>query len=308
MPVVALPDGRRVRFPDGMDTSAMQSEIEKSFPEFSAKQDLTGFLNAPPATPTETSPVTGQLPPTLRPTTTISPVPQTERAAIEAQQPVGSEIPVEIGAQPATFPRFGASGTLTRGVSDVIGGLAEWAMNQPEEALATLTPLAPAIAMRYGPGVARQFAEDVVAGARGDRQALGRALTMGALVAAPALAKRAGERALVEGEPAKPLETPDAVARAGMEPGTVPSTEAVPVPVPTVPIPETRPVEAAPATAAALRETERALPAETAAVEPAKVAEPAPAVPPEPTELPTESAGPMPRTRANGTNFSDGST
>lgn len=182
MPTVELPNGSRVQFPDGTDPATMQTEIEKAFPELRAAPtaDLARELAASPIELTETSPVTGQASPEPAAQTTIQPLPATEQAAIQAQVPPGTPV-AELG-QPATLPRIGEPGTMLRGVSDVAASLGEWALNRPEEALATLTPLAPAIALRYAPEVAIQFTKDAIAGVRGDHEALGRALAMAGLV------------------------------------------------------------------------------------------------------------------------------
>lgn len=221
MPLVALPDGRRVRFPEGMSAEAMQSEVERAFPQFAApKESLADFMAQPPAALTETSPLTQT--PSSPAAETIAALPKSEFDFIAQQAP--NEPPAVIGASEAAIPRFGEPGTITRGVSDVVSGLMEWALNRPEEALATLTPLAPAIALRYGPPVAIQFGKDVAAGARGDREAMGRALAMTALVGVPAAAgkaiKAAEAKGLVEGEPGVLLPSVDVEARAALAPAS----------------------------------------------------------------------------------------
>ncbi len=225
MPIVALPDGRRVQFPAGMGVGEMQAEIEKAFPEFRAapRGNLADFASAPNAEATETTPTTGQVtaPAAGVRGDAIIALPKTEAALMEAQTAPGQPT-LEIGGQEARVPQFGEPGTMTRGVSQTVSGLAEWALNRPEEALATLTPLAPAIALRYGPPMAKQFAVDVMEGLKGDREALGRALTLTALVGVPAAAgkalKAAEAKALVEGEPARALPSADAEARGALEP------------------------------------------------------------------------------------------
>lgn len=127
---------------------------------------------------------------------------------------------MEIGApHQLTVPRFGAPSTMARGASDVLGGFAEWALNKPEEALASLTPLAPAIAARYAPEIATQFVTDTAAGVKGDREALGRALSMAALVGVPKAAVAARDSYMLSGASRATPERPVDVAAREQQPG-----------------------------------------------------------------------------------------
>lgn len=171
---------------------------------------LTDFLSAPDTTLTESSPLTTLAPLSAAAASTVTAPPKSELDFITAQIPAG-DVPLEIGA-PARVGRFGAPGTITRGVSDTLGGLVEWALNKPEEALATLTPLAPAIAARYAPEIALQFGKDVTAGVKGDKEAIGRALSMAALVGGPKVFEKARASYLTEGEAAVAPERPVDVA------------------------------------------------------------------------------------------------
>lgn len=94
--------------------------------------------------------------------------------------------PIRIGAQAAQLPRFGEPGTRTRGVSEVISGIGEWAMNKPEELLASVwPPTSLAFLARYAPDMARQFAGDVAKSVAGDKEAQGRAISVAAMVGLP---------------------------------------------------------------------------------------------------------------------------
>lgn len=194
--------------PASLDLRTMDGQIP-SLMDFMS-HDSDGSAESSPVTKTEVpeSPSQG----------VISEVPKTESAIIEQQIPEGTK-DVRLGEQPATVPRFGKPGTLTRGASDVFGGVLEWAMNKPEEALASLTPLAPAVAARYAPEIAKQFLGDAKAGLEGDREAMGRALTMAAMVGGPAAFKHFQDKAIAEG-PSKAIVTaPEDMALLGSMPG-----------------------------------------------------------------------------------------
>lgn len=179
---------------------------------------LMDFMSHDSAGSVESSPVTKTEVPESPSQGVISEVPKTESAIIEQQIPEGTK-DVRLGEQPATFPRFGKPGTLTRGASDVFGGVLEWAMNKPEEALASLTPLAPAVAARYAPEIAKQFLGDAKAGLEGDREAMGRALTMAAMVGGPAAFKHFQDKAISEGPSKAIVTSPEDMALLGSMPG-----------------------------------------------------------------------------------------
>lgn len=186
----------------------MQSEIEKAFPEM-AQGDLSAELNKEPSTLTETSPVTGQVAPTLAPSPTISSIPTTERAAIEAQQTPEAKVPIEIGATPATIPRFGEKGTMARGASEALAGLGEFVLNKPEEFLASIyPPTSTAVLARYAPSVVKDFAVNTWKGLRGDKEAMANAATVAAMVGIPFFKKGLEETIPKETPREPPIGTP----------------------------------------------------------------------------------------------------
>jgi hypothetical protein len=139
-------------------------------------------------------------------TTQLQPAATGEIAAqadpARAIQELDASAPGKLGEAPATIPQFGKPGTFARGISETASGLGEFILNKPEEFLASLyPPTAAAVALRYGPEMAARFGKDIWAGARGDKQALGRAATLAVAVAAPLGAKKAADAYMVGGPP-----------------------------------------------------------------------------------------------------------
>lgn len=188
--IVELPDKTEIEFPDGMDHKDISAAIIEHFPDLAPKAPL-------PAN-------TGSMRPTLGPPGSNEPVkerrtPLATTQAFDTQPEAGPDLRTpKLGEPPwqpngpIEIPRFGQPGTVTRGVSEVLSGLGEFALNKPEEFVgAMLQPeIGAAIAIRYATEIAKQFSTDVYDATKGDKQALGRVLGIAGSIALPVATKR----------------------------------------------------------------------------------------------------------------------
>lgn len=225
MPVVNIPNVGRVTFPDSMSQDDITTAIERDI----LKREQSDRIVRRP----ETGGAAGAVGPVIGAGPTLGqgvPSPFTigqppsgleeAQASVESQRAraqaasVGQPT-IEIGAQPATVPRFGKPGTFVGEASGMVAGLGEWALNNPEEFLASIyPPTQAAVALRYAPSIVAQAGKDAVSAAKGDTGALGRLAALSAMVLGPKGVEAARAKYLAEGPPGMPLPNVDAMARA----------------------------------------------------------------------------------------------
>lgn len=198
--VVELPDKTQIEFPDGMDEETIQTEIQKAFPNLAPAPAAPSTEQTISQRPAITAP--GEVQPLLGRAPLMTPVPQAfpaveqriaqSQAESAERQPkfepltdetLSAAVRQEPPAPEAEIQPIGEPGTVMRGVSTVAAGV----LNRPEYLAALMNPAtAAAVAVRFAPDIVMQFREDVGLAAQGDREALGRALAIGAPVLAGA--------------------------------------------------------------------------------------------------------------------------
>lgn len=186
MPLVDVPEVGEIEFPDDMSEEEIAQSIDRDIFQ-RGRQPMSSVPapgEAPPLMSSREAPTIPQMAPVREQAAAegIAAAPR-EPSLAEARAAPNWETPPDF-----KLPDVGQPGTFTRGVSQIATGLAEWAINKPEEFVLSLSPYHLVIAAKYGPEIVKQMVSDARE-ARTDPEARGRLVGTLALLAAPGAIK-----------------------------------------------------------------------------------------------------------------------